>query len=130
MRRLTREQMESDNGRIYGRAPVPGAQFEVNGVFYDTRGYECVLPGAKREEPKVEPEPEPEKELTESEVRIQQVKDFLASRVDADDRDEIVKWAEANIDGFKIHPAAKLATVKEKVLEAYIAQETGEKEAA
>jgi len=114
MRRLTQAQMDTDQGRIYGRAPIPGARFERDGVYYDSRGYECQLPGMKKAEPVVEVEPE--KEPTEAEIRMEQFQAYLNGVTEDSQKDELREWMEANI-GTTYHPNIGLAKLKTKALE-------------
>lgn len=118
MKRLSQAQMDSDQGRIYGRAPIPGARFEVDGVYYDTRGYECQLPGVKPVEAEPEPVKEPEKEPTEAEIRMEQFNAYLDSITEDSQKEELMSWMEANV-GSKYHPNIGLGKLKDRAREDY-----------
>ena len=116
MRRINL-QTNGDNGRIYGRAPIPGARYEVNGVFYDSRGCECMLPGVKAR-PVPEPEPEPEPELTEDELKLQQFVEFVSQYQEDEQKGELRNWMRENL-GVNYSPNIGLATLRERAVEDY-----------
>jgi len=118
MRRINL-QTNNDQGRIYGRAPIPGARYEINGVFYDSRGYECTLPGAApKAAPKPEPEPEPVPEPTEEELKLQQFTDFVNQHQEDDQKIDLLNWMRDNL-GVKYSGNIGLATLRERAVEDY-----------
>lgn len=125
LRYLTQAQMNSEQGLIYGRAPIPGAMYDgsslgMPGVYFDSRGCECLLPGAKRPEPEPEPQAEPVAEESEDDIAIRQLEGYLNSFVSDEQKNELVDWMEANLDK-KYNRRMKLSTLKKFAMEDYIA---------
>lgn len=117
-RRLSQEQMDKDQGRIYGRAPIPGARFEVHGVFYDGRGYECLLPGQKLAAVPAPQKVEEPKEPTEQEIKISQFQEFLNGLTQDEDKEALRDWMAENV-GKKYAKNMKLSTMKDRALQDY-----------
>jgi len=128
--RLTQAQMDSDQGYIHGRVDkFPGARYDgecfgyPQGTFFDQRGYQCVLPGASPVE-KISKKPEPPKEveLTDEQVALNQLDDYLDTIKTDDDKNVLIAWASENL-GVKYRKDIALPTLKKNIKKEYVSRQ-------